>query len=73
VLGTTGMTVILQLTSFLLVRIGVHWRADRLEWCQGALGDAASRRALNWGCNAPRFFSEPYPLPPVFCTKESRG
>jgi hypothetical protein len=52
-----------------LVSAGVHWRADRLEWGQGALGDAASRRALNWRCNAPQFFSEPYPYPPCFAQK----
>ena len=53
-----------------LVSAGVHRRADRLEWGQGALGAAASRRALNWRCNAPQFFSEPYPTPRV-CAKES--
>jgi hypothetical protein len=29
-----------------LVSAGVHWRTDRLEWCQGALSDAASGRPL---------------------------
>src|ERR1700723_3094731 len=35
-----------------LVSAGVHWRPERLEWGQGALGDAASHRSLNWRCNA---------------------